>query len=284
MLASEMQAMLENDERHWWYRGRRRVIRAVLDGLGLPPGSRILDAGCGSGRMLDELAAYGRVAGVDMSREAVALARGRGHAEVRVGRLEQLPFKSGSFDLVTCLDVVEHTRDDRRTLAELRRVTRPGGLLVVSVPAYQALWSSHDVVNAHFRRYRARGLRAAAARAGWEPLRDTYFNSLLLPPAAVVRVAERTATRTPAAAARSDLSLTPPWLNGPLEWPLRVEARAIRAGRRLPAGLSLLAVLRNPDAAVATPAPPVPRRRSVPVHVAEAQHVDRHGQDQRQPA
>jgi SAM-dependent methyltransferase len=237
--------MLSSDEHHWWYRGRRRVIHAVLRGCDLPPGARILDAGCGSGRTLDELARYGRASGVDISEDAVATAKSRGHRDVRLGAIEELPFRDGRFDLVTCLDVVEHTPDDRRTLRELRRVTRPGGLLLVTVPAYQSLWSSHDEVNLHHRRYRASSLRAAAADAGWSPVRDTYFNTLLLPPAAVVRLAERRRARS---RSRSDLAWTPRWLDGVLEWPLRAEARALSAGRRLPAGLSLLGLFRNQPA------------------------------------
>jgi SAM-dependent methyltransferase len=243
MVTSEMQAMLTNDEHHWWYRGRRRVIRAILDRCDLPPDASILDAGCGSGRTLDELEAYGHASGVDISEDAVATARLRGHADVQLSAIEEMPFDDGRFDLVTCLDVVEHTPDDRRTLGELRRVTRAGGLLLVTVPAYQALWSEHDVVNLHYRRYRAGSLRRAARDAGWAQVRDTYFNSVLLPPASIVRLAERRGT---GASSRSDLAWTPPWLDGALEWPLRLEARVLRSGRRLPAGLSLLGVFRNP--------------------------------------
>jgi len=242
MTPNELQAMLAGDERHWWYRGRRRVLRAQLDRLPLPPGARLLDAGCGSGRTLDELARRGRVSGVDTNPEAVAAARRRGHRDVRVARVEDLPFPDGTFDLVTCLDVIEHTPDDRATLAELRRVTRPGGLLVVTVPAYQALWSWHDVVNCHFRRYDSGSLRAAAREAGWHVVRDTHFNGLLLAPAAAVRLAQRRRRAHP----RSDLELTPAALDGLLELPLRLEALLVRAGLRLPAGLSLLAVLRRP--------------------------------------
>ena len=246
MTSDELHAMLASDERHWWYRGRRRVLRAALDGLGLPPEARILDAGCGSGRTLDDLAGYGRVSGIDLSAEAVAAARGRGHDDVQVARVEDLPFADGTFDLVTCLDVVEHTPDDRATLRELLRVTRPGGLLLVTVPAYQALWSWHDEVNRHFRRYDSSSLRAAAHGAGWSLVRDTHFNSLLLAPAAAVRLAQR--RRHAHAQPQSDLDLTPPALNGVLELPLRLESRILAAGSRLPAGLSLLAVLRRPAA------------------------------------
>ncbi len=237
--------MIDHDDRHWWYRGRRRVLNAVLDGIALPPGAHVLDAGCGSGRELDELARRGRVAGVDVSDACVARARSRGHADVHRAAIEQLPFADATFDLVTCLDVIEHTPDDRATLAELRRVTRPGGLLVVTVPAYPSLWSAHDVVNRHFRRYRPASLRAAAISAGWSLVRDTHFNALLLVPAAVVRVARR-GHGADADAGRSELSLTPRALDPLLELPLRAEARLIGAGRRIAAGLSLLAVLTRP--------------------------------------
>ncbi|MCW3023105.1 MAG: hypothetical protein JWR30_2427 [Conexibacter sp.] len=241
MTPDELQTMLSSDERHWWYRGRRRVLRAQLDRLPLAPGARLLDAGCGSGRTLDELVRYGRVSGIDLSPQAVAAAQRRGHQDVRVGRVEQLPFADGTFDVVTCLDVIEHTPDDRASLAELRRVVRPGGLLLATVPAYQGLWSWHDEVNLHFRRYDSASLRAAAREAGWEVVGDTHFNSLLLAPAAAVRLAQRRRRRH----AHSDLDLTPPRLNGLLELPLRLEARLVAAGTRLPAGLSLLAVLRR---------------------------------------
>jgi SAM-dependent methyltransferase len=244
MTHDELHAMLSNDEHHWWYRGRRRVLRAELERLPLAPGSRLLDAGCGSGRTLDELARYGRVSGVDLSPEAVGLARRRGHDDVQVAYVEELPFADATFDVVTCLDVVEHTPDDRATLAELRRVTRPGGLLLVTVPAYQALWSWHDEVNLHFRRYDRSSLRAAAREAGWSVVADTHFNSVLLGPAAAVRLAQR--RRPPQG--QSDLALTPSRLNDVLELPLRLESRLVAAGTRLPAGLSLLMVLRRATA------------------------------------
>lgn len=241
MNTSEIDAILASDERHWWYRGRRRVLRAELDRLALAQDARILDAGCGSGRMLDELRPRGRVTGVDANANAVAATGRRGHVALQCN-IERMPFADACFDLVTCLDVIEHTSDDRRTLRELRRVTRPGGTLLVTVPAYQALWSAHDIVNGHYRRYRAPELRAAAQEAGWDHLRDSYFNTLLLGPAAVVRLTRR---RPRAHSTRSELELTPGWLDGVLEWPLRVEAAALRGGARLPFGLSLLAVFAN---------------------------------------
>lgn len=241
----EMNAMLELDDRHWWYRGRRRIIRAELDRLPVAAGARVLDAGCGSGRTLEELGDYGEVFGIELDPSAADVARGRGCGEVRIGPLEELPWEDGAFDLITCLDVIEHTPDDRLTLGELRRVCRPGGFLLVTVPAYQGLWSSHDVANHHYRRYSRGRLRASAVDAGWRVRRMTSFNGLLLAPAAVVRMAERRRLRQPNGDYKSDLTLGPEWLNDVLEQPLRLEARWLARGRTMPAGLSLLAVLEN---------------------------------------
>ena len=241
-----MNTMLELDDRHWWYRGRRRIIRAELDRVPLAPGARVLDAGCGSGRTLEELGHYGAVFGIELDPGAADVARSRGCGEVRIGRLEDLPWEDGYFDLITCLDVIEHTPDDRVTLRELRRVCKPGGSLLVTVPAYQSLWSTHDVANHHYRRYSRPMLRAAAVEAGWRVRRMTSFNGLLLAPAAAVRLAERRRLRQLDSDYKPDLTLGPEWLNSVLEQPLRLEAQWLRRGRTMPAGLSLLAVLENP--------------------------------------
>ena len=112
---------------------------------------------------MDEPARYGEVHGFDLNPPVSTHAAGSlGHADVRVARVEEIPWEDRSFDLVTCLDVIEHTPDDVASLRELLRVTRPGGWLVVTVPAYQLLWSSHDVANQHYRRYR----RSQLARRG----------------------------------------------------------------------------------------------------------------------
>jgi SAM-dependent methyltransferase len=155
--------------------------------------------------------------------------------------------------------VIEHTPDDVRTLTELRRVTRPGGSLVVTVPAYPALWSRHDEVNHHFRRYTRRALRSAAAAAGWRVEYETHFNGVYLLPAALVRLALRV---RPDVQRRSELALTPASFDRLLELPLRVEAALIARGVRLPAGLSLLAVLRAPGAHAAASAAEVAADRA----------------------
>ena len=245
MEESEFRYMIEVDDRHWWYRGRRRVIHAQLARLGLAGGLDILDAGCGSGRTMDELCRYGTVSGFDLEPAGVEAARSRGHSDVGVARLEQTGRPDEAFDLITCLDVVEHTPDDVASLHELRRVARRGGHLLLTVPAFQALWSEHDIANHHFRRYRWATLKRAALAAGWEPVSSTYFNTLLLAPAAVVRLAARMRGLPEAGDAKLDTRLTPGALDGVLERQLALEAAAIARGVRLPAGLSLMAILRK---------------------------------------
>jgi SAM-dependent methyltransferase len=243
----EFQALVDHDEHHWWYVGRRAVLHAAIGRLGLPADASVLDAGCGSGRTMDDLRRYGAVHGFDLNPLGVDHARGRGHEDVTVARVEEIPFDDASFDLVTCLDVIEHTPDDVRSLRELLRVTRPGGRLVVTVPAYQLLWSSHDEANQHFRRYRRPQLRRAAIEAGWEPGAWTYFNSLLFAPAAVVRLGERLRRRE-RRGGRPQAALTPSALDGVLTWPMRFEARLVGLGVSLPFGLSLLMAFRRPEA------------------------------------
>jgi SAM-dependent methyltransferase len=239
------QAMLDLDEHHWWYRGRRRVLHAEVARLPLPQEGRVLDAGCGSGRTLPELERYGKVSGIELNPETADVARARGEYDVRVGRLEQLPWDDATFDLITCLDVIEHTPDDRVALGELRRVCKPGGYLVATVPAYPALWSEHDVANHHYRRYLRDTLRGAAVGAGWDIQRLTSFNSVMLAPAAAVRLAQRRREPRPGPH-RPNLRIGPGWLNGVLERPFALEARVLSRGHTLPVGLSLLAVMRNP--------------------------------------
>jgi SAM-dependent methyltransferase len=247
MEQGELQAILDSDERHWWYRGRLRIVTGEVERIVLASNARILDAGCGSGSILGHLSAFGEVTGVDISPLAVAASRARRTGVVVQGSIDHLPFPDDEFDLVTCLDVLEHTPDDVAVLRELRRVTRPGGHVLLTVPAYPALWSRHDEINHHFRRYRRGGLREAATRAGLRLERDTHFNALLLPPAAAVRVLGRFKRGSRSPGERSELTLTPRALDPLLELPLRVEAALVRRGVALPLGLSVLATYSRPD-------------------------------------
>jgi SAM-dependent methyltransferase len=230
------------EDSHWWYRGRRRVLERAIARVDLPAPARVLDAGCGSGRNMLELARYGEVAGVELSATSAALARERGVGVIVEGSVLEMPFAADSFDLAVCLDVIEHLEDDRAALRELRRVLAPGGALLVTVPAYQWLWSGHDEINHHHRRYNRGALLAAAREAGWSCAFATYFNSLLLPVAIALRALDRVNPKTTESSL--DLWVPPAPLNWLLQQPLDLEAAAIGRGRAIPAGLSLLAALR----------------------------------------
>jgi SAM-dependent methyltransferase len=230
------------EERHWWYRGRRKVLNRVINDLGLPPHARILDAGCGSGRNMVELSRYGTVSAIEVSPASVALARERCAGEVVEGSVLEMPFADASFDLAASLDVIEHLEDDVGALRELRRVVAPGGALLATVPAYQWLWSGHDEINHHYRRYTRSSLARAGASGGWHEVRTTYFNSLLLPIAILLRVLERFSRRPTESSL--DLWVPPEPLNWMLERPMLLEAGLIGRGGRIPAGLSLLTVFR----------------------------------------
>ena len=228
------------EDRYWWYRGRRRIVMDLVRSLPLPAEPRILDAGCGSGRNLVELSGVGTAVGLEPSPRGAEVARARGVGEVAVAEIGTMPFDDASFDLITLLDVLEHIEDDLGTLVALRRVARPGGVLLITVPAYPRLWSSHDELNQHCRRYTRAALLGRAVEAGWRPLRTTHFNALLLPVAAAWRLLER--LRPDNGEAASELVTTPAALNWLLEQPLRAEAALLRSGRRIPAGLSLVGV------------------------------------------
>ncbi|MGH9297027.1 MAG: class I SAM-dependent methyltransferase [Acidimicrobiales bacterium] len=241
MEKSAYEEMYEQEGIHWWFRGRRAVIWALLGRLELPAQIRLLDAGCGTGRNLVEFGKLGPAVGADPSEDAVAFCKERGLENVHCAGLEQLPFDPGEFGLVLAFDVIEHVADDVGALRELRRVAAPGAILLLTVPAYQWMWTEHDVQLHHFRRYRLSTLRDRVLEAGWSLERATYFNSILLPLIALARLASRWASRP----GHTDLDRTPAPLNRALELPLDLEAATIRRGGRFPAGVSLAMICRN---------------------------------------
>jgi SAM-dependent methyltransferase len=235
---------------HWWFVGRRRILLQVLDrylGKGGADQRRILDVGCGTGTMLTYLASYGQVQGVDIDEEAVGYCRERGLVEVRLGSAETLPFADNSFDLVTALDVVEHLDDDTAALREIRRVLRPGGKVLITVPAHPFLWGDQDEVNLHKRRYVAPEIRDRLTASGFDVLRLTYINALMFAPIAAVRMLRRLEHRLrPRIEAQSDFRYPAPGpLNFLLGWIFAAEAPIVRRFN-IPVGVSILALAQKP--------------------------------------
>lgn len=230
---------------HWWFRGRRRILRRLLSDLGppLPWGARVLDVGCGTGANGPVLAERGRWAiGIDASPVPLGL-RGtgnRGHAGRVRGDAGALPFADGSLHLVVALDVLEHLDDDRAACAELRRVLVPGGVLVIFVPALMLLWGQQDEVSHHRRRYARAELKRLVAGAGFAIERMTYFNTLLFLPILGARLFMRL-TRPKLA---SENQLGGPLTNAILDGIFALETPLV-AAHNLPIGVSLACVARR---------------------------------------
>ena len=247
MNAAEYAAMYAVEDTLWWYTGMRRIAEAVL-GNRLRTGMRVLDAGCGTGGNLRWLGRYGEVFGVDLASEAMRFCRQRGLSRVTRASITRLPYPDGAFDLVTSFDVIYHldVSDDVAALREVCRVLRPGGTLLVRVPALEQLRSEHDTAVHTRQRYSLSELRAKVAASGLKVLRATYANTLLFPLAAGSRLLAR-ARRGEGTedAERSDVHAVPAPLNFTFRFALDVEA-AILSRVTLPVGLSALVVAERP--------------------------------------
>lgn len=249
MHPSEYQRLFENEQQHWWFRARRAITQALLDHYLTPVRGRrrILDAGCGTGGNLQLLRRYGRVVGLDLSPLALSLARTRTTDGISLSRgsLLALPFADERFHLVTAFDVLYHqwVSDDVAAMAELRRVLKPGGLFLMTDSAWRRLRGPHDEINLARERYEVPELRARLHRAGFEPLRVSYANALLLPLVLAVRAARRLAPRGEATP-HSDVSPVPEPLNSLLYAVYRSEA-ALLPYVNLPRGSSVVAIARR---------------------------------------
>ena len=231
--------MAELDERHWWYRARRDVLRALIRRrIRLPDDARILEVGCGTGHNFQMLGDFGRIDAIEVDGEAREIASRRlGHAVLDSPLPQLTGVPPSSYDLIAMLDVLEHIEDDRAALSSLAARLRPGGRILITVPAHPWMWSAHDEVNHHKRRYTRRTLRAAIGDAGLEVEMLGWFNSLLFPLAAAARVAGRITGKED-----SDDKLPPGPVNRLFEAVFGLERHAI--GRvPLPPGVSLAAIV-----------------------------------------
>ncbi len=229
------------EDRHWWFEGRRRVIRSVLKRHLLPRANRrILDVGCGTGGMFPLLSEFGDVSGAEYSDDARARAQLK-FPDKRIERCvlpDELP--DGSWDVVSAFDVIEHLDDPIASLRTMRARLPFDGQAVITVPAFQFLWSKHDEANHHKRRYGRMQLVSHLSTAGFKVTFASYFNTLLFPAVAGARVLERLLPSR-FGGDGADLEETTEPLNGLLTNLFGSEALAV--GRsRLPFGVSLIAV------------------------------------------
>lgn len=236
--------MARTQATHWWFVARREILRSQISRLNLPPQADILEIGSGTGANLDLLAGFGKVVGLEMRAEAIALAQLRhsGSAQnisMRQGTCpEDLATLSEKFDLICLFDVLEHIEQDSESLAKLALLLKPGGTLMLTVPAYQWMWGPHDVHLHHKRRYNKRSLSDRCAYAGLSISRMSHFNTVLFPLAVVGRMLEKVTGRNTSAAE------TPPAPVNALFRALFALERHILTRMRLPFGLSLLLLAR----------------------------------------
>lgn len=234
--------MGEVEDRHWWFVARRRILATVLERSALlPKSARVLEAGCGTGGNLGMLSRFGPVSAFEPDEAARGNASRDIRFDIRAGALpDKVPFAGERFDLIAVLDVLEHLGDDEGALRALVERLEPGGVILVSVPAFAFLWSRHDVRHHHKRRYTRASLLAVTRAAGFEPVTVGYFNTLLFP----LIVARRTLGRLFGLVGDDD-AMPSLWLNRLLGAVFALERRLV--GRvRLPFGVSLLMLARKP--------------------------------------
>jgi SAM-dependent methyltransferase len=185
-------------DQHWWRRGKLAILHNVLSGLNIPENAHILEAGCGIGGYLPLLAQFGTVKAFEPSEFATPhLANFKSIAEIETGSLpDDIPFTEDSFDLIAAFDVLEHVKDDQAALCNMRKRLRPDGLLLLTVPAYQWLWTRNaDELQHHFRRYSRKGLNKVCDSANLEVISSSYFNTFLFPLAAMARLIDKMTDR-----------------------------------------------------------------------------------------
>lgn len=244
MQRKDLEDMSAVESDHWWFTGKRLFMRRLLGdrlhGKGRP--LRILDVGCGTGANSVELSAYGEVIACDRSLDALGMAAGRSVRRLCAASAPALPFATGSFDVITAYDIIEHVEDDIGFVRELKRVLIPGGALAIHVPAWPSLWSRHDEILEHKRRYTHRGLRSLLVRNGLVIEHVGWASCAIFPPTAAIRWTRRLIG---GARETADLGLVPQPLNSLLRSVYRAEAAiAVRIG--LPFGVSLAAVAVKP--------------------------------------
>lgn len=244
----------DHEDRHWWFIGRKSIFCHILRRFASRSQAaerRVLDLGCGMGGMLAELAEFGQVYGTDISQEALAHCSNRGFRRVFRATGGHLPFRDSTFDIVTAFDTIEHIPDDEQALSECARILKPGGLIVVSVPAYQFLYTHQDRVVHHQRRYTARMLKKRLKDQGFEPLRVSYINFLLFPlilPIVLCVKLKQAFKRPTDEDAKSNVSVPVPRTVNSILARIFSSERHVHARIGVPAGHSLLAVAQKPQA------------------------------------
>ena len=243
MNIAEYAEMYKLESFYWWFVARRRLLDWLVGEISREfKRPTILDVGCGTGINSRVLGKYGDTISSDASEEALGFSRGRGIERLVRSHVESLPFAASTFDVITALDVLEHINDDLRALDELLRVTKDGGALIITVPAYGFLWSEHDEALHHRRRYAASELRNKLTNAGFEVERITYYITFLFFPILLMRFAQSLSKKS--IHAKTSHVILPKWLNSLLIAILGFE-RVLLRWMNFPFGVSIVCLARK---------------------------------------
>jgi ubiquinone/menaquinone biosynthesis C-methylase UbiE len=239
----EYERMYRFEDRYWWFIARRNLIATLIKThYGENAGLRILDVGCGTGAMLDELASFGSVTGADFAPEALAFCRARGdHYPLARADIRCLPFADNSFDVITAMDIIEHIDNDKAALMELHRVLKPGGRVFATVPAFQSLWSEHDEALHHYRRYTAPQFKDLFQRVGFTVGKMSYTITSLFPLIWTYRQISKRLPKRPDREKKADLVEFSKGVNAALLALCKLETKVVNKAH-LPFGVSVACV------------------------------------------
>jgi len=236
--------MADVEGRHWWFVARRKIIRKIIESLGLPRDAKILEVGCGTGGNLELLSWFGEVTAVEVDAEARRIAKERCVGRVVAGQLpDGLDLGGQKFDLIVLLDVLEHINDDVGSLVALKKSLKKEGKILITVPAWPFLWSEHDEFHHHVRRYRSGEIRSKLGKAGYELRYSGYYNTLLFPVVVAVRIKNKILRR---GSAGDDLDVPCNLLNKLIEKIFSAE-RFFLPGAKFPIGISIIAIADNEE-------------------------------------
>lgn len=230
--------------KHWWFSAKKKIVISLIEKFTLKRlGNKLLDVGVGSGLMLNALESFGEVSGMDYSDDAILFSKMHFNGVIKKGELpHSVPFENNSFNILVALDVVEHVENDLEALKVLRRLLVKDGCGILTVPAFMCLWSDHDDVNHHKRRYSLPEFKEKILAAGFKIEKISYYNTFLFPIIYLIRNFHRLLNIKSGA----NTKLPKPLINFVL-FKIFLFENILLKYINLPFGVSLLAVVTNPD-------------------------------------
>lgn len=232
-------SILKHEEKDWWYRGLRNIVQSYIKTYKRQQGGKLLDVGCGTGYFMKQLSLRWDVYGIDISKQAINMAKARSLKNIKLASVEKIPYKNGFFNIILVLDVLEHVENEIIALKEIKRVLATDGIAIFNSPAYNFLWSYHDETAKHLRRYTKKQLQEKLEEAGFKILKITYINSLLFPIAFTHRLISKA---FPPKNRKTDIDSAPRSLHSAFYKIFSFESRLIKS-LNFPFGLSVSAVV-----------------------------------------